>query len=260
MKLKRVLAREWLFFLLLLFLSPGVLSVYHWVKAPKTSEEIPEEHPRLYDLLVTAPGYDAQLLIVPNSPKSKRDQEILDFVIKHSPREFSYTLSNTVNPRTGEPYELKSRQRLNAEDLDSIKQQLINDEKERNIVPYEKLPDQLKSQFRINKNEYERVVVTGSGPQWKLSDHFIPDSPKDGLNQIGEFVAGGYLTSDDRILLSGLKANGFLIFKKRPLFAYFVDAIKEPDKYFEAIIVVYPLFWFIRSIVWSVRKLMQREA
>jgi len=82
MKLKRVLAREWLLFLLLLFLTPGVVSVYHWVRAPKTSEDIPEEHPRLYDLLVTAPSNDAQLLIAPNLPKGTRDTARLKFIAK----------------------------------------------------------------------------------------------------------------------------------------------------------------------------------
>ena len=69
-KFKRVIAREWLLFLLLLFVSPAIVSVYHWMRAPKAPEDIPEERPRLYDLVITALGYDATLLIDPNLRKA----------------------------------------------------------------------------------------------------------------------------------------------------------------------------------------------
>jgi hypothetical protein len=191
-KFKRVIAREWLLFLLLLFVSPAIVSVYHWMRAPKAPEDIPEEHPRLYDLLITVPGYDAQLLVAPNLPKGKRDQEILEFVEKHPLKE-PYKLPEPINPRTGKPYEI--------------------------------------------------TLV----------------SPKVGLTQIGEFIDGGYLSADDRVVLNYIKTNGFLIFRKRSLIAYLADAIKNKN-YFEPIIIIYPLFLFIRSIVWSIRNLRRREA
>jgi len=202
------------------------------MRAPKAPEDIPEERPRLYDLVITAPGYDATLLIDPNLPKGKRDEAILDFVAKHPLKEFTYTLSNTVNPRTGKPYEIKSRQKLSGEDLESIKKQLAKDEKE----------------------------LAGSRvPEWDLPDDIL-FSPKDGLTHIGEFLDRRYLTSDDRTMLNGIKANGFLTFRKRSLIAYLADALRDPYVYFKAIIVVYPLFWFIRSIIWSIRNFRQREA
>jgi hypothetical protein len=65
MRLKRIIAREWLIFLLVFFLSPTVLALYKWVRAQEIPSHVPDDRPRLYDLLVTAPGYETQLLVDP---------------------------------------------------------------------------------------------------------------------------------------------------------------------------------------------------
>ena len=206
MKVKRVIAREWLLFLLLLFVSPAIVSVYHWMRAPRAPEDIPEEHPPLYDLLITVPGYDAQLLVAPNLPKVKRDQEILEFIVKP-------------------PLKRKVINAFDPAELEAARKELA--QKERSGFDPAKL-EAAKKEAQI-------------------------------LTQIGEFIDGGYLSADDRTMLSDIKSNGFLTFRKRSLSAYLADAIKNKN-FFEPIIVIYPLFWFIRSIVWSVRNLRRRKA
>jgi hypothetical protein len=239
---KRAIAREWLLFLLVFILSPIVVAVYHWTGTARISEDFSYENPRIYDLVVLAPGYDIQFRIDSSLPKVERDQAILKFVAEHPLKHFNYTL-DLVNPHTGEPYEIQSRSELTAADLQAIKKDLAPEPCTREEI------------FDKVACEQKRHIVGGTVPQWDLPD-FVPDSPKDALMQIGQFIEGDYLGDDSRKLLQGIRANGFLTLKKRSLFGYLADVITSPSQYY-AFIVIYPLFLFLRSIVWSIRKIKE---
>lgn len=240
MNFKRAIAREWLLFLLVFILSPIIVAVYHWTGTPRTSEDFSYENPRIYDLVILAPGYDKQFRIDPSLTKVERDQAILKFVAEYPLKHFNYTL-DLVNPRTGKPYEIQSRSELTAADLQAIKKDLAPELCTKGDI-FDKVACEEKGQ-----------IVGGTVPQWDLPD-FIPDSPKDGLVQIGQFLEGDYLEDDSRKLLQGIRANGFLILKKRSLLGYVADVITSPGQYY-AFIVIYPLFLFLRSIVWAIRKM-----
>jgi hypothetical protein len=263
MNFKRAIAREWLLFLLLVLVTPVIVGLYQWARTPRVSDEIPNQFtkPRLYDLIITAPGYDAQLLIAPDLPKSKRDQEIVEFDAKHPLEKFTYTLPDTINPRTGKPYEIRSKQELRPEDLKSIKKQISDRTCDRGDV-WERARCELereKYKLRGGGVASYRDLPGGVVAYWDLPDDFVPLSPKIGLNEIGDFVDGGYLSDDHEKILGYLKSTGYLIFRKRALSAYLADTIATVNSYFY-IILIYPLFLFLRSILWAIRSLRRAEA
>lgn len=49
MKFKRLIAREWLIFLIFFLLTPSVVAVYKWISAPKTTTDESPESSSLYD-------------------------------------------------------------------------------------------------------------------------------------------------------------------------------------------------------------------
>ena len=49
------------------------------------------------------------------------------------------------------------------------------------------------------------------------------------------------------------------MYKKRPLSVYLYNNVLDPFAFVTAVIFVYPIFLFLRSIVWSVRTLRRKE-
>jgi hypothetical protein len=211
MNLKKAIAREWLLFLLVFILSPMIVAVYHWTETPKTSEDFLYENPRIYDLVILAPGYDSQFRVDSSLPKVERNQTILKFVAEHP-------LKKDVVPESCKG---------------DIFDKLACKDKGRSVLQGEDIP--------------KGFVL--------LSD-FIPDSPKDGLVEIGQYVDGYYLGNDSRKLLEGIRGNGFLTLKKRSLIGYVAAVVVSPARYY-GFIIIYPLFLFLRSIIWSIRKIKE---
>lgn len=243
MNFKRGIAREWLLFLLVFILSPMIVAVYHWTGTPRTAEDFLYENPRIYDLVILAHGYESQLQIDSSLPKVERDQAIIKFVDQNPLKKHKYTL-DIVNPDTGKPYEIESGSELTAADLQSIRKDLAPDCSIGDVF------DQVACDKRKGR------IVGGTVPPWDLPWVKIL-SPKDGLEQIGQFLEGDYLSDDNRKLLQGIRANGFLTLKKKSLIGYVAAVVISPSRYY-AFIVIYPLFLFLRSIVWSIRKLKER--
>src|SRR5262249_3130264 len=173
--------------------------IYHWMMTPRTAEDFSYENFRIYDVALVAPGYDAEYRVDASLPKVERDQAIVKFVDEHPLKKHKYTL-DLVNPKTGKPYEIESRSVLTAADLETIKKGLA--------------PDCTKGDF-FDKLACEGKgrIVGGAVPEWDLPD-IILNSPKMGLTQISEFLDGDYLGDDNRKLLQGIQANGFLTLKK----------------------------------------------
>jgi hypothetical protein len=239
---KRAIAREWLLFLLVFILSPVIVAVYHWMGTPRTAEDFLYENPRIYDLVILAPGYDSQFRVDSSLPKVERDQAIIEFVDQHPLKKHKYTL-DIVNPDTGKPYEIESGSVLTAADLQSIKKDLAKDCTRGHW--FDKVACEGKGR-----------IVGGTVPPWDLPWVKV-SSPKDGVTQIGQFLEGDYLGNDNRKLLEGIRANGFLTLKKRSLIGYVAAVVTSPSHYY-AFIVIYSLFLFLRSIVWSIRKIKER--
>jgi hypothetical protein len=58
-----------------------------------------------------------------------------------------------------------------------------------------------------------------------------------------------------------VKINGFLLmFKKRHFLNYLTDTMKDLDSYLKAIVIIYPLFLFVRSILWAIRTIRPNES
>jgi hypothetical protein len=237
---KKAIAREWLLFLFVFALSPTIVAVYQWMIIPRTSDGFLYENPRIYDVVLLAPGYDTEYRVDARLPKGERNQAILKFDDEHPLKKHKYVL-DVVNPKTGKSYEIESRTVLTDADLETIKKDLAPDCTKGDIF------DQVACE---NK---KKTIVGGTVPQWDLPD-FIPDSPKMGVVQIGQFLDGEYLDDDSRKLLQGIQANGFLTLKKRSLIGYVAAFATSPTWYLYAFIVIYPSFLFVRSIVWSIRK------
>jgi hypothetical protein len=243
MNFKRAIAREWLLFLLVFILSPAIVAVYHWMGKPRAAEDFLYENPRIYDLVILAPGYDAQYRVDSSLPKIERDQAILKFVAEHPIKQFTYIL-DVVNPRTGKPYEVQSRSKLTASDLQSIEKDLAPNCAKADVFD------------KVACEDKGRAAGGGTVPQSNLPD-FTPDIPQEGLTQIGQFLERDYLSENNRILLQGIQANGFLTLRKRSLIGYVAAMTMSPSQYY-AFIVIYPLFLFLRSIIWSIRKIKER--
>jgi hypothetical protein len=239
--IKRVIAREWLLFLLAFILSPAIVAVYHWTMTPETGNGFLYEHTRIYDVVLLAPGYDAEYRVDSSLPKHERDQAIVRFVDQHPPKKHKYIL-DIVNPDTGKPYEIESGSVLTAADLQAIKKDLAPDCTKGDI--FDKVACEGKGR-----------IVGGTVPPWNLPWVKV-SSPKDGLTQIGQFLGGDYLGDKDRQFLEGIRANGFVTLKKRSFIGY-VAAVASPPSLYYSFIVIYPLFLFLRSIVWAIRKMRE---
>lgn len=258
MALKRIIAREWLMFLAVFFLSPLLLASYQWVVVSV------ESWPSLPFWLGPVPTYHEIL----------KDTS-LNIYRMYGPPEGVEGTDRSPSPQVpeGQRYHWFEAGTTGIDFLAGSPEEAFQMYKKWNDDPKSIDPGRIRGTLVVffaksseEAKEIEALFLTGKRDDPRLKGRFFESKFQEDVRAISiaeieqafpRAKKGETLTDGDRnaLTVAGLETT----WERKPLWNYLPEVMTDGRAYLN-IIIIYPLFLFIRSVIWSYRILRRKTA